>query len=70
MRKLIITSRASGTLGRNDMKKVAPPAVRPVSMARPNTAAAAAAFVADKPTTCCRNSGAESKCKIQSLSPW
>ena len=42
-------------------RRLLPPAARPVSMARPKTAAAAAADVAGKPTTCCRNSGAQSK---------
>ena len=37
------------------------PAVRPTSMASPKTAAAAAADAFDKPTTCSRNSGAQSK---------
>ena len=57
-----VTSRASGKSRWAAMtRRRLPPAVRPVSMPRPKTAAAAAADVADKPTTCCRNSGAQSK---------
>jgi hypothetical protein len=57
-----VTSRASGKsrcVAMTRRRLLA--AVRPVSMARPKTAEAAADDATDKPTTCCRNSGAHSK---------